>query len=148
MTATKSRTRAAPPANKTSASLIAPGVYVGGWDDAVAFEGTRICVLDEAPKEKPPAESHLPIYEEKGDRPLIENLDRVWHQVDVARSKDQPVLLFCGHGIRRGSLAGAWYLHRHEGLSVDAAYAKVKAVRPKIQHAREWIGHWELLNEA
>jgi len=139
----KPRNRRAAAASK--ASEIAPGVYVGGWNDAVEFHGMRVCVLDEVTEEPLPAEQHLPIYDEKNDQPLRANLDRIAGMVETARAKNEPVLLFCGHGIRRGSLAGAWYLHRHDGLSLDAAYEKVRAVRPKIQHVKDWVGDWKVL---
>jgi hypothetical protein len=127
---------------KSGASEIAPGVFVGGWNDAVEFEGVRVCVLDDPPAEPIPGATHVPIYDEKSDAAIPENLDRVAAIVENATRAQSPVLLFCGHGIRRGSLAGAWYLHRHDGLTLDAAYGRVRAVRPKIQSGEEWIGHW------
>jgi protein-tyrosine phosphatase len=145
MTPSPRRPKARRAAKSSNASEIAPGIFVGGWNDAVEFRGMRVCVLDEAPDEKMPAEAHVPIYDEAKDRPLPENLDRVVTLVDAARAKGEPVLLFCGHGVRRGSLAGAWYLHRHDHLSLDAAYDKVREVRPKIQHVREWVGDWTAL---
>ncbi|HEY6237647.1 MAG TPA: dual specificity protein phosphatase [Thermoplasmata archaeon] len=135
------------PAGKPKASEIAPGVFVGGWSDAVAFRGTRLCVLDEVPDEPIPAEAHLPIYDEKKDEPIRVNLDRVAQLVEKARAKKEPVLLFCGHGVRRGPLAGAWYLHRHEGIPLDDAYDRVRAVRPKVEHVKDWVGGWKLLAE-
>lgn len=57
------------------------------------------------------------------------------------RAKPRPV----GHGVRRGPLGVAWYLHRAEKLSLDQAYERIRAVRPKIESAREWIGHPEAL---
>jgi protein-tyrosine phosphatase len=145
MTPSQRGTRAKTAAKTSNPSEIAPGVYVGGWDDAVHFRGTRVCVLDEAPEEKLPAEAHVPIYDEKKDQPMRANLDRVAHLVEAARAKNEPVLLFCGHGVRRGPLAGAWYLHEHDGLSLDAAYEKVRAARPKTQHVKEWVGNWKVL---
>ena len=130
-----------------SPSEIAPGVFVGGWNDAIRFEGVRFCVLDDAPDDMPPA-THVPIYVEDGDRPNIANLDRLAHQMAVARAKGEPVLVFCGHGVRRSPLGGAWYLHRSEGLSLDQAYDRVRAVRPSIEAAREWIGNTADLERA
>jgi hypothetical protein len=145
---TKSSARSRTPKGKnSSASEIAPGIFVGGWKDAVGFEGTRICVLDEAPAEPLPAEAHLPIYDEGKDAPIRANLDRVVRLVESARAKQEPVLLFCGHGIRRGSLAGAWYLHVHDAISLDAAYERVRQVRPKIEHVKEWVGNWSSLTK-
>ena len=143
MSASKKKPQTRATAGTSKASEIAPGVYVGGWSDAEQFQGTRICVLDEAPDDRIPGDTLVPIYNEKQDRPIRENLDRVAKMVETARTAKQPVLLFCGHGIRRGSLAGAWYLHAHDGISLDAAYARVRAVRPKIQHVKEWVGDWK-----
>jgi hypothetical protein len=121
-------------------SEIAAGVFVGGWNDAVGFEGTRFCVLDEAPKDMPPA-VHVQIYEETGDRAKVQSLDRLAAAVGAAREKGDRVLVFCGHGVRRSPLAGAWFLRRTEGLTLDQAYERIRAVRPKVEHAREWVGN-------
>jgi len=145
MTPSKRTSRSRPTPRTSNPSEIAPGIYVGGWDDAVGFRGARICVLDEAPEKTLPGMTHVPIYDDGKDRPLRANLDRIVGLVDAARSKDEPVLLFCGHGIRRGSLAGAWYLHRHDGLSLDESFERVRAVRPKIQHVKDWVGDWTVL---
>lgn len=137
------KSRSSAPSSKSpsrSPSEIAPGVFVGGWKDAERFQGTKFCVLDEAPPDMPPA-THIPIYREEGDRPDTKNLDRLAEGVRSARAKGEPVLVFCGHGVRRAPLGGAWYLHRAEGLSLDQAYDRVRAVRPKIEHARDWIGN-------
>lgn len=131
----------------STASEIAPGVFVGGWNDAVGFSGTRVCVLDERPAEPVPGSAHIPVYDESTDRAIPANLEKVADLVRDARSRNEPALLFCGHGVRRGSLAGAWYLHRSEGISLDAAYDRIRAVRPQIQHIREWVGGWKALEE-
>ena len=114
---------------------------MGGWKDAERFEGARFCVLDEVPDGGAPADAHVPIYDPAAEAPLRENLERLVTLVDDARAGGKPVLLYCGHGVRRGPLAGAWYLHRHNGISLDEAYRRVAAVRPKIEHAKEWIAH-------
>jgi hypothetical protein len=135
-------------APSSTASEIAPGVFVGGWNDAVGFSGTRVCVLDELPAEPVPGSTHIPIYDESTDQAIPGNLEKVAALVAAARAKNEPALMFCGHGVRRGSLAGAWYLHRSEGISLDAAYDRVRAVRPQIQHINEWVGGWKALEEA
>jgi hypothetical protein len=132
----------------TDASEIAPGVFVGGWNDAITFPGTKICVLDDPPAEPIPGATHIPIYNEAKDEALRANLDRVASLVEEARARREPVLVFCGHGVRRGSLAGAWYLHASEGISLDAAYDRVRVVRPKIQTLRDWVGGWQSLEGA
>ena len=55
--------------------------------------------------------------------------------------------MFCGHGVRRSPLAAAWYLHRNENLSLDDAYARIRAVRPKVETAQDWIGNWKKLEQ-
>jgi protein-tyrosine phosphatase len=121
-------------------SEIAPGVFVGGWKDALGFEGARFCVLDEAPPDLPPA-THVPIYDEATDRALTKNLDRLAEAMRASKEKGEPVLVFCGHGIRRSPLGGAWYLRRVEGLSLDEAYERVRTARPKIEGAKDWVGN-------
>jgi hypothetical protein len=123
---------------------VAPGVFLGGWNDAIKFEGTRFCVLDEAPDDMP-AGTHLPVYIEAGDRPDLDHLNQLAREVRRAHDGGSKVLIYCGHGIRRGPLGAAWYLHRYEDLSLDAAYDRIRSVRPRVEHAREWIGHPESL---
>jgi hypothetical protein len=132
------RAKAKAPAK--SPSEIAPGVFVGGWNDALRFEGAKFCVLDEAPDDMPAA-THVPIYNETTDRADTANLNRLAGSIREARSKGEPVLVFCGHGVRRSPLGGAWYLHVSEGISLDAAYDRIRAVRPKVEHAHSWIGN-------
>ncbi len=128
-------------------SEIAPGVFVGGWKDAPDFVGARFCVLDNAPDDMPAA-THIPIYDGSGDRADTGNLDRLVAEMRSARARGEPVLVFCGHGIRRAPLGGMWYLHRVEGLTVGSAYDRIRAVRPKVETAREWIGRAEELERA
>jgi Dual specificity phosphatase, catalytic domain len=137
---TTSGARAKPNTTRKSPSEIAPGVFVGGWNDALRFAGAKFCVLDEAPDDMPAA-THVPIYHEATDKADITNLNRLARSIREARSKGEPVLVFCGHGVRRSPLGGAWYLHTSEGISLDAAYDRVRAVRPKVEHARSWIGN-------
>ncbi len=69
-----------------------------------------------------PEGTHVQIYDESTDRAIVANLDKLAKSVGAARARNEPVLMFCGHGVRRSPLAGAWYLHRAEKLSLDAAY--------------------------
>jgi protein-tyrosine phosphatase len=146
MAATKGKRRAAGSKKPASPAEIAPGVYVGGWKDAVAFEGARFCVLDEAPEDMPPA-THIAIYDEKTDGANRANLERLVTEIRRARATGSPVLVFCGHGVRRSPLGGAWYLHRAENLPLAAAYERIRAVRPQVETAEEWLGTVESLND-
>jgi protein-tyrosine phosphatase len=140
MPASVKRRSTARPKTNPGPSEIAPGVFVGGWSDAVRFEGTRFCVLDEAPEEMPPA-THIPIYDEGSGDGLRANLDRLAREVSSARARGAPVLIFCGHGIRRSPLGGAWYLHRAEQLPLEEAFERVRAVRPKVEPPSTWMGN-------
>jgi protein-tyrosine phosphatase len=148
MARTSAKKAANPPRKPRSPAEIAPGVFVGGWSDAVGFEGKRYCVLDEKPDEELPADEQLRIYDGERDEAIRPNLDRLASLVDAARGRGEPVLLFCGHGVRRAPLAGAWYLHRHDGVPLAEAYARIRAVRPQIEEAKEWIGGWKALESA
>ncbi|HTT26468.1 MAG TPA: dual specificity protein phosphatase family protein [Thermoplasmata archaeon] len=143
-TRTKRRSTNAP---TKGPSEIAPGVFVGGWKDALDFAGARFCVLDEAPDDMPTA-THVAIYREATDRASLPDLDRLVEGMRAAHAKGKPVLVFCGHGVRRSALGGAWYLRRAEGLSLDEAYDRVRSARPRIQHARQWVGNAADLDRA
>lgn len=125
-------------------SEIAPGVFVGNWKDALAFEGSRFCVLDEAPADMPPA-THIPIFDEPAGRADRKNLDRLAEAVRAARAGRTPVLVFCGQGKYRSPLGGAWYLHRAEKIPLEEAYARVRAARPQAHRGLDWIGNLEEL---
>lgn len=135
------RSKARAPSGKAHGpSKIAEGVYVGGWKDAVKFEGTRICVLDELSKgDAGLCDLHVPIFSDSEGRALRPNLDRVAHAAQSARAHGRAVLLFCGHGVRRGPLAGAWYLHVAEKIPLEAAFDRVESARRGIERPHEWI---------
>lgn len=146
MPAKKSSARTSKAPAKTP-SEIAPGVFVGNWEDAQRFDGARFCVLDVAPKDMPPA-THVQIYDEGKDVAIRANLDRLADGVQGARANGQPALIFCHQGAYRSPLAGAWYLHRAEGLTLDAAVARVRAARPKAKDPATWLGNYAELERA
>jgi protein-tyrosine phosphatase len=139
---TSARVQDRPPPTGTE---VAPGVFVGGWVDAARFSGAKICVRSEAPEGMSHV-THLPVYDEEREEPIRPNLDRVVDAIRAKRANGETVLVFCGHGVRRGPLAVAWYLHRTDGISLDAAFARVAAVRPQIEHVRAWARHWRTLD--
>jgi hypothetical protein len=141
------RAKSAKPASK-GPSEVAPGLFVGGWNDALTFEGARFCVLDEAPEELPPEAKHIPIYDEGSGRANRSNLDRLAQEAGAARATGRPVLVFCGHGIRRSPLAAAWILHRTERLPLDQAYDRIRAVRPRVEVPTSWMGSPQSLEGA
>ncbi len=138
----KKRASAAP-----TAAEVSPGLYVGGWADALNFSGTRFCVLDEAPPDMPAA-THVPIFDEHSEQPNVPNLERLAGLISQARSKREPVLVFCGHGVRRSPLAVAWYLHRSESIPLEEAYARIRVARPFIEPVQSWAKGWRVLEAA
>ena len=94
-----------------------------------------------------PAATHIPIYDESSGRANRTNLDRLAKEIGAARERGEPVLVFCGHGIRRSPLGGAWYLHRSERLPLDAVYARVRGVRPRVEEPKTWRGDPSSLDE-
>lgn len=128
-------------------SEISPDVFVGSWKDAIEFHGARFCVLDEPPEDMPPA-THIAIYREGTRRADVRNLEKLARAMISDHAKGEPVLVFCGHGVRRSPLGGLWYLRRSEGLSLDEAYERVHAVRAKAEHPRSWVGNVSELERA
>jgi protein-tyrosine phosphatase len=120
---------------------------VGGRKDALEFVGTRFCVLDRPPEDMPPA-THIPIYDEASGGAVGANLDRLAREIAAARARGEPVLVFCGHGVRRSPLGAAWYLHRAEHLPLDQAFDRIRAVRPKVEYPRSWMGNTAGLEDA
>jgi len=135
------KSKPSPHPTAATPSRVAEGLYVGGWSDATGFAGTRICVLD-AREDDAPADHQIPIYDGALKAALVSNLDRIAELADQARAKGDDVLMFCGHGVRRGPLAMAWYLRRHDGGTIDDAYARIEAVRPQVERASRWIRNW------
>lgn len=144
---TKKASEKSPKKRLKTPSEFAPGVFVGNWEDAQKFEGEKFCVLDRAPADMPPA-THVQIYDEDADRADPRSLDRLATAMRAARTKGQPVLVFCHQGMYRSPLGAAWYLHRTEGLTLSQAYDRVQSVRPKAKPASGWVGNYAELERA
>ena len=134
----KSATRGKVP----SPQEVAPGVFVGGWDDATHFTGAKFCVMDDPPQGLP-GTVHIPIYDEVRNAPILPNLEILAQRVRLAHDVGAPR----AGVLRPRDPSGA----ARRGLvpaSVRAAdrgggLRQVRSVRPKIEHARDWIGHVE-----
>ncbi len=132
---------------RSGASEVLPGLFVGGRADAARFRGVRIYVSEDPLDERWDVEAQLPVYDPTADAPNLPNLDRLADLIARNRAETRPVLVFCGHGIRRGPLGVAWYLHRREGMTLADAYARIREVRPGVEEAAEWLGHAEALED-
>jgi protein-tyrosine phosphatase len=126
------------------ASEVVPRLFVGGRADAPAFRGVRISVLEDL-GDPTPAEVRIPILVAANGGADRRALDRAADVIAGALRGDQPVLVYCGHGVRRSPLAVAWFLHRRRGLSFDAAYAALQAQRPEVEPASGWLSNWREL---
>jgi Dual specificity phosphatase, catalytic domain len=138
MTTPSRRQAEVPP---TSASEVSPGVFVGGWKEAAIFSGTKICVREDPP-EGMTRVTHIPVFDELREMPIPANLDRVSELLRAAHDRNETVLVFCGHGVRRSPLAVAWYLQRTEGITLDQAYAQIARARPGIERVQDWARGW------
>ncbi len=117
---------------------VAPGLFVGGWGEAEGFSGARFCVLDEKPAELPNG-THIPVYDERTGGAIRPNLDRLAKEAAAAKGRGEAVVVFCGHGIRRGPLGAAWILHRNDHLTLEQAFDRIQAVRPRIERPAAWM---------
>lgn len=122
-------------------SEVVPRLFVGGRPDAARFPGVRLSVLEDL-GDPTPAEVRIPILVAEGGGADRHALDRVADVIERALRGDRPVLVYCGHGVRRSPLAVAWYLHRRRGLPLDAAYAALQAARPEVEPAVGWLSNW------
>jgi len=139
MTDPRSPARHHPGPETSGATEVAPGVYVGGAGDARGFGGRRVCVRDDPPAKTGPDDLHLPVFDVARGRANRANLDRIAALIEEGRASGQPVLVYCGFGQRRGPLAVAWYLARHERIDLEEAYRRIRKVRPEVETPREWI---------
>ena len=57
----------------------------------------------------------------------------------ITENPDTRIVVHCAMGMERSPLAIAWYLHRHQKLSLDDAYKKVVEARPIVLDRRGWI---------
>jgi len=147
MPARPSTTPRKPARTKPTAAEVRPGLFVGGWGDAQKFSGTKFCVLDEAPPDMPAA-THVAIFDEATEEPIVSSLDQLSELISAARTREEPVLVFCGHGVRRSPLAVAWHLHRSESIPLDDAFDRIRAVRPFIEPVHAWAKGWKVLEAA
>lgn len=69
-------------------------------------------------------------------------LDAVVDALHQRLSAAQRVYLHCNAGLNRAPSAAVAYLHRHRGLSLDAACALVKACRPCVPYMRALHAHY------
>jgi protein-tyrosine phosphatase len=118
---------------------IIPGLFLGSLPDAKeAPPGYHIlCVLEAKPPDEPVNATWIPFL--AGDRANVTQLDAIVFVIDACLKKNISVLVHCGEGIERSPLAVAWYLKRRHNMTLDDAYATIRAVRPQVQDRQAWL---------
>jgi protein-tyrosine phosphatase len=69
-------------------------------------------------------------------------LDRVLSGLHRSLGLGERVYLHCNAGLNRAPTVAVAYLHRHHGLSLEAACAMVKAMRPCVPYMRALRAHF------
>jgi hypothetical protein len=126
---------------------VAPGLFLGNIQDAMAWTGPRLCVLEGWPgywadyppqnPRRPGVDANIPIF--NGHEANVEALDKCVAWIDAHLAKGHKCFLHCGQGIERSPLTAAWYLYRKSGGSWEEAYAHVCRMRPQTQRRDHWI---------
>ena len=116
-------------------SEIIPNLFVGDLQDAQKFDGMIINVLPEIIDGEPAHAIHMPFLA-KG----LETLEATAALIDDGLRRGKRVLVHCEEGCERAPLVVAWFLKTRRAMSLDAAYALLKAKRPIIEDRRRWLG--------
>lgn len=133
-----------------TATQILPRLWIGtDYSCHIARElGARtLCVL-----EKPCDEGcyHLPITTAVSPLGVVEGVDPEKLEEAVARLAEMyfiadgstPVLVHCAAGMERSPLVVAHFLVDYFRVSLDEAYAWIKAHRPIVQDRRAWVRNY------
>lgn len=118
---------------------VAPRLYVGNFEACSVFDGFCINVT-----ERPCVNDHCTHMRIMGVS------KESWASKDVLTqitglvsalllNTDKNVLLHCYVGMERSALAATWFLHQTEGLSLQDAFAKVKAGRDIAADRLFWL---------
>jgi hypothetical protein len=121
------------------ADEVLPRLWIGTCESCAAvkaFDFARICVL-EGPACDPNCMHHRVIGED--GKIGLEALRDVANLIDRYWSHRAGVLVHCGAGVERSPLVVAMWMVRRLGLTLDDAYAWLKAHRPVIEDRRHWL---------
>jgi predicted protein tyrosine phosphatase len=132
------------------ATEIIPNLFVGDAIDATQWEGRIICVLEQRPLNEPLQAICIPVLRiiYNGQLNTVPDgalhvdsfiLNTVLEIIDYYLNKGERVLVHCAMGSERSPLVVAKYLEKYKGMSLDDAYALLKAKRPQVADRRIWL---------
>ena len=120
-------------------SQVAEGIYVTAEDGVASAREEGCYVINVA--EEVDSNSDLKIAIKPYSRNIRTRLDEVADRMDKILSQPNgKVAVHCRMGMERSVLSVVWYLASITGMTIDAAYAQVKARRPIALDQREWAG--------
>jgi len=133
--------------NVTDADEVSPGVHLGSlvrpWAHAGDRDATILDVCADVAAPRAAAVHAIPMLDLIA--PSAGELQAAALAIDAARQRG-PVLVACALGFSRGAAAvAAWMLHARIVRTVDAAAARIRAVRPAIvlgPHQLEALRTW------
>jgi len=116
-------------------SEIIANLFLGDLQDAAKFDGVIISVLHDVPASEPRRAIQLPFLANGRA-----TLDSTAALLDALLAREQRVLVHCEEGSERAPLVVVWFLMRRRAMTLDHAYALVKANRPIVRDRRRWLG--------
>jgi len=140
-----------------TANEIIKNVWVGDIDDARAWDGNKICVLEKYPKDYTQRKNSvlIPILSrvvenvtptnkremisDEDAQVLMENIDLVSTLIQNHIMAGEKVLVHCIGGMERSPLAVTWYLHKNAGVPLTDAFDYVKKKRPQALNRIQWL---------
>lgn len=116
-------------------SEVVPGLYVGGLGGVTAALEKQCAIL---------GVRHLKCDADTQWVPILvgnhkQNLNTAAEIIETMLHTGQSVFVHCWAGVERAPLTVAWFLHTRLGMTLDEAYALVKAKHWPTQDRRKWI---------
>lgn len=123
---------------------VRPRVHLGDMNDAHAWTGARLCVLEAAMvyPHRHPGDHHIAILDHaRTPWAVPERLDLAAKWIELwQRDSEVPLLVHCGAGIERSPLTLAWWLiARGECADFQAAYRQLMELRPIVANRLSWV---------
>lgn len=121
-------------------------LYLGDYEAAKEFIGTRICVYCDEPEYDGPF-YHIPILatrpKSQTDRTAtasIAALDKAADLITESLETGRKVLVHCMGGVERSPLTIAWWLVKtNRCTTIAGAYQSLKAIRPVVADRTSWL---------